>query len=97
MNFNSEPEEARRHINKFVEETTKNVIKEFLPPKYITPQTIAVMVNAAFFKGDWKSKFEKQHTEKTYFYKNNHKPVYVDMMIQTNYFNYGMIFNINFY
>lgn len=95
LNFGSQPEEARCHINKFVEETTKGNIKDFLPPKYITPDTIYVLVNAAFFKGDWASPFQKDATKKKYFYQNIHTPVYVEMMQQEGYFNYGMSSYIN--
>lgn len=67
LDFVSKPEEARAHINKFVQETTKDIIKEFLLPYSITPKTVEVLVNAAYFKGDWKSKFDKQITEKALF------------------------------
>lgn len=96
LNFASEPEEARCHINKFVEETTKGIIKVLLPPKYITRNTIAVLVNAAFFKGDWASPFEKKLTKKKFFYNNIHTPVYVGMMEQEGFFNYGMVSHINY-
>lgn len=86
LDFVFKPEEARSHINKFVLETTKGIIKEFLPPNYITPRTVAVLVNAAFFKGDWKTKFNKQYTEEALFYKDIHTPVPVEMMKQFDYF-----------
>lgn len=95
LNFGSKPEEARCHINKFVEETTKGIIKDLLPPGYITPDIISVLVNAVFFKGEWTSPFKKEATEKKFFYKNIHTPVHVEMMKQEGYFNYGMVSHIN--
>ncbi|XP_031628732.1 serine protease inhibitor 88Ea-like isoform X2 [Contarinia nasturtii] len=95
LNFESKPEEARCHINKFVEETTKGIIKDLLPPEYITHDTISVLVNAAFFKGDWASPFKKEATKKNFFYKNIHTPVYVEMMEQIGFFNYGVIHELN--
>lgn len=92
LNFGSEPEESRCHINKFVKETTKDIIKEFLPPNYITPQTIAVLVNAAFFKGLWNEKFRKEDTKQEFFYKDIDTPISVEMMKQSGRFNKGIIF-----
>lgn len=84
LNFTCEPE-------KFIEETTNDYIKVFLPPNSITPFTEVVLVNTAFFEGIWKSKFRKSFTQKKIFYKNGHQPVYIDMMGQKGFFNYGMI------
>lgn len=95
LNFESKPEEARCHINKFVEETTKGIIKDLLSPKHITRNTIAVLVNAAFFQGDWASPFQKEATKKKFFHKNIHTPVYVEMMEQEGFFKYGMVTYIN--
>lgn len=90
LNFESKPEEARCYINKFVEKTTKGIIKDLLPPKYITPKTISVLVNTAFFKGDWTSPFQREATKKKFFYKNIHTPVYVEMMKQQGFYKYGI-------
>lgn len=91
LNFESKPEESRCHINKFVEETTKNIIKDFIPPTYITSNTIAVLVNAAFFKSEWASKFETEDTKNKSFHINNHTTVDVAMMRQVNRFHTGTI------
>lgn len=91
LNFESKPEESRCHINKFVEDNTKNIIKDFIPPFYITSDTIAVLVNAVFFKSEWQSKFKKEKTKNEIFHINNHKTVDVAMMRQVERFYYGMI------
>lgn len=93
LDFKSKPEECRRHINKFVEEKTRNIIKDFIAPKYITSRTIAVLVNAAYFKSEWASKFKKENTKEEIFHINTHTSVHVEMMEQKGYFNYGMSSN----
>lgn len=90
MNFTSNPERARGQINIFIEDVTKNMIKQLLPPNLITSDTESVLINAAYFKGNWVSKFNKE-TRKEIFYKDNNIPVYVDMMSQRGFFNYGML------
>lgn len=93
LNFASEPEEARNQINQFVEEVTKDNIKDLLPPGSISHDTNVVLANAAYFKGNWASKFDKEDTQKKIFYEHSRMPVYVDMMRQRGNFNYGMIHN----
>lgn len=94
MDFSAEPEECRNKINGFVEEVTKSYIKDLIPSGSITPETNVVLANAAFFKGNWASKFDKEDTQKKIFYEHSRMPVYVDMMRQRGYFNYGMIYKI---
>lgn len=90
LDFEFAPEESRVYINKFVEESTKENIKDFLAASSIEPTTIFVLVNAVFFKGNWKSKFSKISTRtKSKFYEHGNIPAYVDMMTQTSHFNYG--------
>lgn len=90
MDFATQPDECRSRINGFVEEVTKNNIKELLPPGSISTDTKVVLANAAYFKGQWSSKFDKEDTQKKIFYEHSRMPVYVDMMRQRGSFNYGM-------
>jgi serine protease inhibitor len=90
LDFATEPEESRDQINKFVEEVTKENIKNLLPPGSIGTDTNVVLANAAFFKGNWASKFDVEDTQKKIFYEHSRMPVYVDMMRQRGYFNYGI-------
>lgn len=91
LNFTSNPERARGQINIFVEDATKNMIKNLLPPDSITTNTEAVLINAVYFKGNWVSKFNKQATDRKTFYKHYTTPVYVDMMSKRGSFNNGII------
>lgn len=89
LDFATDPEQSRNQINQFVEDVTKNNIKDLLPPGSIGTDTNVVLANAAFFKGNWASKFDKEDTEKKIFYEHSRMPVYVDMMKQRGHFNYG--------
>ena len=92
--LNFAPSEAPHvHINKFVEETTKDRIKDFLSSDSIEPETLIILVNAVFFQGFWESEFDKSNTHKSIFYEHGRMPVSVNMMTQTGYFNYGIIHN----
>ncbi|XP_031628606.1 serine protease inhibitor 88Ea-like [Contarinia nasturtii] len=83
LNFADEPDQCIAHINRFVEEVTKNNIKNFTNSNEITSQTQLAVVNAAYFKGIWENIFDKKKTTKKLFYSYSEPdPVYVDMMIK---------------
>lgn len=90
MNFAQNPDECLNFINGFIEEATQNNIKNLLPPGSIGTDTKMVLANAAFFKGQWASKFDKEDTKKEIFYDHGRNTVFVDMMKQTGHFNYGV-------
>lgn len=93
LDFATEPDQCRNQINSFVEEVTKNNIKDLLPPGSISTDTKVVLANAAYFKGHWTSKFDKEETQKKIFYEHSRMPVYVDMMKQKGSFNYGTLYH----
>lgn len=95
MDFATQPDQCRGQINGFVEEVTKNNIRDLLPPGSISTDTKVVLANAAYFKGQWSSKFDKEETQKKIFYEHSRMPVYVDMMRQRGSFNYGMCRCVN--
>jgi serpin B len=76
-------EEARSIINTWVENQTKEKIRDLLPSGSIDPLTHVVLVNAVYFKGDWKIKFEEADTCKKKFRTTAGKKVDVDMMHKT--------------
>lgn len=55
-------EQARRLINTWVEEQTKDKIKHLLQPPYPTPDTSLILTNAIYFKGSWTTPFPKSGT-----------------------------------
>nr|ATU82492.1 venom serpin 2 [Lethocerus distinctifemur] len=86
-NFAADPEKATQEINKWVEDQTRNQIKDLLKEGLLTKDTQLVMVNAAYFKGVWKSRFPAEATKKEIFYISNSKNAFVTMMRQKSTFN----------
>lgn len=89
LNFAKDPEGGRVHINNFVEDVTKGNIKDLLIPGALSQDTKLVLANAAYFKGQWASKFDPRFTQKAIFYEANDKQTFVDMMQKTGFYNYG--------
>ncbi|KAL7715808.1 Serine protease inhibitor [Entamoeba marina] len=56
--FSSNPENERTRINKHVEKTTHNLIKELLPSGSIQVGTSLVVTNAIYFRDQWEQEFE---------------------------------------
>jgi len=54
--------EARKTINRWVEEQTQEKIKDLIQPPDLTHLTRLVLTNAIYFKGDWKHPFDKNET-----------------------------------
>lgn len=88
VDFLNNPEEQRLLINSWVENQTNNKIKDLLAPKIINSDTKMVLVNAIYFKGDWKNKFDVENTKKEEFRINENDRVNVDMMHLNEEFNY---------
>jgi serpin B len=51
--FAEEPEQARLAINAKVSHDTHELISELIPERIITPDTVAVLTNAIYFKAPW--------------------------------------------
>ncbi len=68
MDFKNEPEDARKLINKWIEDQTKNRISKLLPPKSINKTTGLVLTNAIYFKGEWTTAFPKSATKPADFF-----------------------------
>lgn len=66
MNF-VESEGARQAINQWVEDKTKDKIKDLIPKGAITPLTKMVLTNAIYFNADWAIAFNKEFTMDNYF------------------------------
>merc|ERR1711942_361006 len=54
-----EPKVAAEKINNWVEEMTKNKIKNLIDESMINENTRLILVNAIYFKSDWAKEFEK--------------------------------------
>ncbi|XP_070320586.1 serpin B3-like [Odocoileus virginianus] len=85
--FVSAAEESRKMINSWVESQTNGRIKDLFSQNSLNG-SVLVLVNAVYFKGQWQEEFKKENTveEKFWLNKDTSKPV--QMMKQTNHFNF---------
>ncbi|MHC4648456.1 MAG: serpin family protein [Planctomycetota bacterium] len=67
LDFRKEAEESRRIINAWVEEKTKDKIKDFLPEGSTLGASL-ILTNAVYFKGLWQLQFDKKNTKDTPFH-----------------------------
>lgn len=58
----SDSERARKTINAWVSERTEAKIPTLIPPGLLTPQSVAALVNALYFKGSWQTAFPNSGT-----------------------------------
>ena len=83
-------EEARNVINSWVEDKTRDKIKELIPSGSMTDMTRLVLVNAVYFKGNWKDIFEVQETKKEDFTLLDGSKAQVDMMTRKGKYNFAV-------
>ncbi|XP_048397902.2 neuroserpin [Stegostoma tigrinum] len=77
------------HINEWVQNQTNNKIQNLLSPKDFDALTRLVLVNAIYFKGNWKSEFRGENTRTFQFTKDDESEIQIPMMYQQGDFNYG--------
>ena len=81
-------EQARQVINQWVEEETKEKIKNLIPAGVLNAMTRMVLTNAIYFKSDWASQFKKQHTREAPFKIAEGKTAKTPLMYQSAKFGY---------
>jgi serine protease inhibitor len=82
-------EKARKNINQWVEEKTRDKIKNIIPPGILNALTRLVLVNAIYFRGNWASQFDDSRTKEDTFYLLSGKTVQTPLMAQEKVFAYG--------
>jgi len=82
LDFQSQPEESRLIINSWVEDETRDKIKDLIPAGFITPDVRLVLTNAIYFKGDWLDQFDPSLTQNEDFYLENSGSIPVPIMQQ---------------
>lgn len=88
--FQTKPDAERRVINQWVEEKTRNKIKDLLPAGSVSATTRMVLVNAVYFKGDWLCAFKPERTAEAPFWISADESVSVPMMrLNGEHFSYG--------
>jgi serpin B len=80
VDFVNETEQSRRKINNWVEEKTNNKIINLIPQGGVNTDTVMVLTNAIYFKGQWQKKFSWWRTKKADFALSAEKKVRVPMM-----------------
>ncbi len=65
-------------INNWISQQTEGLIKDMIDE--IPPNAVMYLVNAIYFKGDWKYSFDVEKTQKAPFYISPSREVEVDMM-----------------
>ena len=78
LDFKNSPEASLKTINKSIAELTQQMIPELLSASSINTNTVTVLTNAVYFKGDWKKPFAP--SEKRPFNKFDGSTTDVDMM-----------------
>jgi serine protease inhibitor len=73
---------AYKDINTWIENKTNGLIKDMLDK--LNDNTVMLLVNAIYFKGKWKSQFDKEKTSEKTFYKNDGMTTEVPMMKQVS-------------
>ncbi len=89
VNYIQDSEGARKTINGWVEEKTREKIRNLIKPNVLTPLTRLVLVNAIYFKGTWLYPFDEEATTKAPFHLTEDAVVDVPVMYQEGHFRYG--------
>jgi serine protease inhibitor len=82
-------ETVRGQINGWVEQKTRNKIKDLIPPGGVNEMTRLVLANAIYFKGSWLNKFEPARTHEMDFHAAGGKTIKVQMMAQNKKFAFS--------
>uniref|UniRef100_A0A4D5R9I2 Leukocyte elastase inhibitor n=1 Tax=Scolopendra viridis TaxID=118503 RepID=A0A4D5R9I2_SCOVI len=72
--------QAEGIINQWVAKQTHDKIKELFQPGSLSADTVLALVNAIYFKGNWKSQFSKESTTDMDFYMTSDEKKMVKMM-----------------
>ncbi len=80
VDFAQETEKAREAINLWVEEKTREKIKNLIPPRGLAKLTRLVLVNAVYFYGSWERQFDKGLTQDAPFFVTPQKTATAKMM-----------------
>jgi serpin B len=88
VDFRADPEAARRIINAWVEQRTRDRIKDLLPQGLLTTDTRLVLTNAIYFKGFWAEQFTKANTRLEPFQLAGGGQVQGPLMHRTGHFKY---------
>jgi serpin B len=84
QSFDINDPDVVKPINSWIEDKTNGLITNML--ESLDPQTVMLLINAIYFKGQWNSQFDKDKTVDEPFYKLKGESADVPMMKQTSHF-----------
>ena len=82
----SEPLVSVEQVNNWCSNKTHGKIEKIL--NYLNPQTIMILINAVYFKGEWLFQFETEMTRNLSFFNKGSEEVKVETMTQFENFRY---------
>ena len=86
VDYQNHPEGARKEVNDWVENKTKENIKNLIPEGVFNSGTLLTLVNAIYFKGIWQNQFARRATRSKDFFVSKKEKVKVKMMkLKTNF------------
>lgn len=88
LDFARAPEAAAQRINEWVKAQTRELIPKLFEPDSFDASTIAVLVNALYFKGKWQKPFSKDATHEMPFRMENGRTKSVPMMMTSGKYPY---------
>lgn len=88
LDFAANPSGSRQQINTWVEQQTRDRIRELVPPDGIDKETRMVLVNAVYLKASWAEPFAPQATRPLPFHANGGKAEQVPTMRREGRFGY---------
>lgn len=91
VDYIKDSEKAREIINTWVEDETKEKIKDLIRKGDVDGSTVMVLVNAIYFKGNWASQFSPDNTIESDFILLSGQKKQVSMMQQKGIFGYRKI------
>ena len=89
MDFRKKTEKARKEVNEWIGQKTRDKIKELLMEGNVTPDTRLVLTNAIYFNSAWRYPFKKSLTKEEPFRAGKDRQVNVSLMNQTRELLYG--------
>ena len=87
--------EAANMINSWVEQSTNNLIKDLISAEMLDDTTGLVLVNAIYFKGQWKDKFDPTLTSDMPFHTSKVEVKNVPTMYRQGNYKYGNLPDLN--
>ncbi|KAH8352184.1 hypothetical protein KR084_002459, partial [Drosophila pseudotakahashii] len=74
------PDKAAKIVNKWVSNQTQGKIRNIVSPSDMNPDLSVILVNAIYFEGQWKYKFQADQTHVADFHVSAMEIVHVEMM-----------------